>query len=78
MCNEHGVLTFRERDILRLVYRGHTSIMIAAQLGISRGTVDVHISNSLRKLNVASRARAAVIFAECPVCQSTHSLLKHG
>lgn len=74
MCNEHGKLTLRERDILRLVYRGQTSAIIATQLGISKGTVDVHINKALRKLNVASRIQAVMIFAECPVCQSTHSI----
>lgn len=74
MCNEYGKLTFRERDILRLVYRGLTSIMIAEQLGITKGTVDVHINQILRKLNVASRVQAAMIFAQCPICQFTHSI----
>jgi two-component system nitrate/nitrite response regulator NarL len=74
MCNKYGKLTLRERDILRLVYRGQTSVIIAEQLGITKGTVDVHVNQILRKLNVASRIQAAVVFAECPVCQSTHSI----
>ena len=74
MCNEHGTLSLREREILRLVYRGYTSVRIAEELFISKGTVDVHINKVLRKLNVASRVQAAMVFAKCPVCQSTHSI----
>jgi RNA polymerase sigma factor (sigma-70 family) len=74
MCNQYGHLTFRERDILRLVYSGLTSSKIAEQLGIAKGTVDVHINKILRKLKVAVRIQAAIIFAECPVCQSTHRI----
>lgn len=80
MCNSNGTLSLRERDILRLVYRGQKSIRIGEELGIARGTVDVHIHNILHKLGVASRKQAAKIFAECPICQSTHDVgeAKHG
>lgn len=74
MCNEHGILSLRERDVLLLVYRGNTSIKIAEQLGIAKGTVDIHINKLMRKLQVASRIQAVKIFVECPVCQSTHSI----
>ena len=74
MCNKNGKLTPRQRDILLRVYQGYTSIKIAEQLGIAKGTVDVHINTVLRKLKVESRIQAAVIFAECPVCQSTHRI----
>jgi DNA-binding CsgD family transcriptional regulator len=74
MCNAHATLSPRERDVLLWVYRGHTSIKIAEQLGIARGTVDIHINKILRKLGVASRVQAAEIFSRCPACQSTHSI----
>lgn len=76
MCNQYGKLTLRERDVLRLVHSGCTSIKIAEQLGIAKGTVDVHINKILRRLGVASRIQAVEIFAKCPVCQSTHGVTK--
>lgn len=76
MCNEYATLTLRQREILLCVHRGDRSIKIAEALGISRGTVDVHIQNILHKLHVSSRQKAAKIFAECPVCQSTHPIDK--
>lgn len=66
----------RQRDVLRLVYEGYTSLKIAERLGIAKGTVDLHISKVLRLLGVSSRFEAALIFAECPVCQSTHPIKK--
>lgn len=72
MCNRYSKITLRQRDVLRLVYQGYTSSKISEVLNISKGTVDVHISKVLRNLRVSTRLQAAVIFAECPVCQSTH------
>ena len=50
----YGVLTLRERSVLRLVAQGHTSHSIAAQLGISKKTVDHHRSSVLAKLGATS------------------------
>lgn len=74
MCNRHSQITLRQRDVLRLVYQGYTSSKISEALSISKGTVDVHIGRVLRNLRVSTRLQAAVIFAECPACQSTHSV----
>jgi len=45
----------REVDVLRLVAVGHTNKEIAAKLGISVKTVEVHKANAMRKLNLRGR-----------------------
>ena len=54
--SEH--LSDREREILRLVASGHTSCEIAQRLTISAQTVNTHIKNIYRKLQVRTRAQA--------------------
>ena len=51
-------LTQREREVLRWVAAGSTNPAIAQALGISRRTVDRHVSNIFDKLGVSSRAAA--------------------
>ena len=51
-------LSDREREILRLVATGHTSCEIGKRLGISDQTVNTHIKNMYRKLQVRTRAQA--------------------
>src|SRR5262245_21560030 len=51
-------LTPRQGELLRLVSAGHTNARIARQLGISEGTVRVHLENIYAKLNVSSRMAA--------------------
>lgn len=53
-------LTGREREVLTLLSRGLTVSEIARHLGISRYTVGDHVKNIYRKLNIASRAEAAL------------------
>ncbi|MCG3201318.1 MAG: Nitrate/nitrite response regulator protein NarL [Gammaproteobacteria bacterium] len=53
-------LTERERQILQLIAAGKSNKHIARQLGISDGTVKVHVKNLLRKLHLRSRLEAAV------------------
>ncbi len=51
-------LSAREREVLRLVAGGHTSVEIGVRLGISSMTVNTHIKNIYRKLQVRTRAQA--------------------
>ncbi|MEG1201809.1 MAG: response regulator transcription factor [Comamonas sp.] len=51
-------LSSREKDILRMVASGFTSTEIAGRLSISHMTVNTHIRNTYRKLQVRSRAQA--------------------
>ncbi|MFT5658306.1 MAG: two-component system nitrate/nitrite response regulator NarL [Gammaproteobacteria bacterium] len=53
-------LTEREDEILALIARGRNNKTIARELGISDGTVKVHVKNLLRKLNLSSRLEAAI------------------
>ncbi|MDF0645011.1 MAG: LuxR C-terminal-related transcriptional regulator [Nitrospira sp.] len=52
-----GMLTPRQRDILRLVSVGHTNREIASVLRISVRTVEVHRFNLMRRLNVRNVAQ---------------------
>jgi DNA-binding NarL/FixJ family response regulator len=53
-------LNDREVESLTWSARGKTSTEIAEFLGLSKRTVDFHIENACRKLNVATRIQAAV------------------
>lgn len=55
-----GALTGREREILRMVAAGKANKQIAAELVISERTARTHVSNILRKLDLASRTQAAL------------------
>ena len=54
-----GGLTPRELDVLRMVAAGRSNQEIANGLFVSIGTVKVHVSNILSKLDVKSRVAAA-------------------
>jgi DNA-binding NarL/FixJ family response regulator len=57
-------LTDREREILRLVARGHSNAEIAGRLVISPLTAKTHVSNVLRKLDCRDRAALVAIAYE--------------
>jgi DNA-binding NarL/FixJ family response regulator len=58
---EDGVhLTVRETEVLQRVAKGYTLLEIAQQFGLSRHTVDHYVKQVYRKLNVSSRAEAAL------------------
>ena len=52
--------TLRENQIVALIAEGKSNKIIARELGISDGTVKVHVKNILRKLNLSSRLEVAV------------------
>lgn len=49
-------LTPREQEVLRLIALGHTSVEIAASLGLSPRTIETHRARIHRKLGLATRA----------------------
>jgi len=61
-------LTPREREILCHLAAGQSNKVIARDLGISDGTVKLHVKSILRKLEVHSRVEAAVIAVEQNLC----------
>lgn len=62
-------LTPRELEILCLLAEGQSNKVIARNLGISDGTVKLHVKAILRKLDVHSRVEAAVMAVEQNFCQ---------
>ena len=60
MASDLG-LTSREVEVLGQLAVGKTDAQIAVQLFISKKTVSVHVSNLLRKLDVANRFEAGEI-----------------
>lgn len=59
-----STLTPREHEILCLLAEGQSNKVIARNLGISDGTVKLHVKAILRKLGIHSRVEAAVIAVE--------------
>ena len=53
-------LTDRERQVLKMIAAGLSNKMIGNKLGITEGTVKVHVKNLLHKLGLRSRVEAAV------------------
>lgn len=51
-------LTQRQDQVLRLLAQGKPNKLICRDLGLSEGTVKVHVSAILRALNVSTRAQA--------------------
>lgn len=60
------VLTPREREVARRLRAGKSNKEIAESLGIAESTVECHLTNIFRKLQVQSRAEAAVRINRSP------------
>ncbi len=54
-------LTEQELRVLQLAAQGLTNKKIASNLGIKPVTVEFHVKNIFRKLNVSSRVEAVVL-----------------
>ena len=55
-----AVLTPRQRDVLRALSRGQPNKLIARELGLTEGTVKIHIAAILRALQARNRTEAVV------------------
>lgn len=53
-------ISSRELEVLQLLGKGRSNKEIAAALGITSGTVKIHVSNILSKLGAADRTQALV------------------
>ena len=60
-------LTPREREVLRLIALGHTSVEIAAKLGLSPRTIETHRARIHRKLGLDTRAELVSL---CPATRA--------
>ena len=62
--NQFGdsVLTDRERDVVQLIVRGHSSKSAARVLDIAPGTVQEHRKNAYRKLEISSQSELFALF----------------
>lgn len=57
-------LTPRQLDVLRELVRGEPSKAIARNLGLSEGTVKIHLKSLFKVLGVRNRAQAAIMGLE--------------
>lgn len=55
-------LTTREREIVRMVLRGHSSESIGRHCGIKTGTVKIHRKNIYAKLGISSQSELFSLF----------------
>ncbi|SAK85078.1 transcriptional regulator [Caballeronia catudaia] len=58
----HPALSPRQQQIMRCVHMGSTNKMIAKTLGISEGTVKIHLASIFQQLGAANRAAAVAIY----------------
>ncbi|QKM55189.1 helix-turn-helix transcriptional regulator [Burkholderia glumae] len=57
-----GTLSPRQAQIMRFVHMGNTNKMIARTLGISEGTVKIHLASIFQQLGATNRAAAVAIY----------------
>lgn len=57
-----GQLTGTQRNIVRLILRGHSNISIASSLGITEGTAKIHRSNIYKRLAISSQTELFQLF----------------
>jgi two-component system nitrate/nitrite response regulator NarL len=62
-------LTAREKEVACQMANGYSNKAIARELGISDGTVKLHVKSILKKLSLASRVEVAVMLTEQGFCK---------
>ncbi|KAA0439912.1 MAG: response regulator [Candidatus Thioglobus sp.] len=63
------LLTAREKQVACQIASGHSNKIIARELGISDGTVKLHVKSILKKLTLSSRVEVAVMVTEKSYCK---------
>lgn len=74
MIREIESLTKREREVLDLLAKGETSLVLAQRIGVRPRTVQKHLQRIYAKLGLKGRTAAAVVafrFAEQVEREST-------
>ncbi|HNS60386.1 MAG TPA: helix-turn-helix transcriptional regulator [Anaerolineales bacterium] len=66
----------REKEVIELLLQGKSNKQIAAALGISKSTVEYHLKNIYRKLDVVSRAEAILHLSNNRLRETTGSIDK--
>ncbi len=69
------ILTPRQLEVLGLLCEGLPNKLIARRLGISGGTVKVHVVQILRAMNVSSRLQAVIAARTLGLVDATYNLL---
>jgi DNA-binding CsgD family transcriptional regulator len=59
-----GILSAREREVVQLLFRGHSAKGSARMLGIAPGTIQNHMKAVHRKLGVGSQAELFAMFMD--------------
>ncbi|MBX5446668.1 LuxR C-terminal-related transcriptional regulator, partial [Sphaerobacter sp.] len=72
-----GGLTRREYEVALQVALGKTNREIAADLSIGEKTVEMHVSNSLNKLGLRSRAQLAAWIASSTTSEPFGASAEH-
>ena len=68
-----GQFTEREKEVAELLLQARSNKQIAYSLGVSKSTVEYHLKNIYRKLEVNSRAEAILNLSKGPLLESTGS-----
>lgn len=63
------ILTNREKQVACQIASGYSNKVIARELGISDGTVKLHVKSILKKLTLSSRVAVAVLVTEKRYCK---------
>ncbi len=61
--SDQGNLTRRQLQVLELIKSGKSNKAIASELGLTTGTVKMHVSGIFRKLNVTNRTEAVATWS---------------
>jgi DNA-binding CsgD family transcriptional regulator len=62
--NSFDGLSAREMEVLEMTSHGFTNIQIAGLLGVTVHAVKFHLASIYRKLGVANRTEAAVVYLQ--------------
>ncbi|MDQ6832519.1 MAG: LuxR C-terminal-related transcriptional regulator [Chloroflexota bacterium] len=71
-------MTAREREVVAMIADGKTNREIADGLFVTEKTVELHVTNSLRKLGFRGRVELAAWAVEAGLAQSQSTPREHG